>query len=175
MHDLLAWGNKPEFLYLPLWLLEYDVPFGPVRELFLRNIDLHLQELTQGETDPVRVFDHIVDLIEEKRMPAWKYSPRPNKVVKQFGGPQVYGNGCGKDFCTSRTGSFTPIGSAAAEQAFVAHGRPVGDNDQSNTVWVGVPATAPGAFHTGTRLRSPQMIFERNISPDSVPYAVCAD
>jgi hypothetical protein len=57
--------------------------------------------------------------------------------------------------------------------AFVAYDRPVDDTDQSSTVWFDVPAIAPEAFHTSTLLHSPHLIFDGNISPDSVLYTVC--
>ncbi len=77
-------------------------------------------------------------------------------------------NGCGKDFCTSRTGSFTPTGSAAAEQAFVAHGRHVGDTYQNSTLSFGLQVIAPEAFHRGTFLPSLHLILE--VSSSLVSY-----
>ena len=56
-----------------------------------------------------------------------------------------------------------------------AFGKHVGDTDQNNTLWFGVPSIAPGMFHMGTLLRSSQMIFDGNISPAFVRSAVCAD
>ena len=47
----------------------------------------------------------------------------------------------------------------------VAHGRRVADNDQSSTLWFGVPSSGVGVFHTGTFLRSPQGIVERKDFP----------
>src|SRR6266487_304062 len=47
----------------------------------------------------------------------------------------------------------------------VAHGRRVADNDQSSTLWFGVPLSGAGVFHTGTFLRSPQGIVERKEFP----------
>src|SRR5258708_6151625 len=63
----------------------------------------------------------------------------------------------------------------AALPAFVARGRHASDTDQSSTVWFDVPRIASRTFHRGTLPRSSQRIFDGNISPDSVRYAVCAD
>jgi hypothetical protein len=60
-----------------------------------------------------------------------------------------------------------------ALSVFVACDKRADDTDQNKTVWVGVPLTAPEAFHMDTLLRSSQMIVDGNISPDSVQYAVC--
>jgi hypothetical protein len=83
LHDLLAeWSHRHKLLYLPLWLLGFDVPFEPVRELFLTRADHHLEAFTQGETDPDELGDVIRSLVYQT-LKHFKHDPRPGNAFKR--------------------------------------------------------------------------------------------
>src|SRR5260370_12013995 len=85
LHDLLAeWSHRHELLYLPLWLLSFDVPFEPVRVLFLTRAERTLNEFTQGETDPDELGDMIGSVVYQLRK-HWKHDPRPSNMFKRYG------------------------------------------------------------------------------------------
>jgi len=84
-HDLLAkWSHSHELLYLPLWLLGFDVPFEPVRALFLTRAERNLKEFTQGETDPDELGDLISSVVYQL-LKHWKHDPRPGNMFKRYG------------------------------------------------------------------------------------------
>src|SRR5260221_2572484 len=85
LHDLLTeWSHRHELLYLPLWLLGFDVPFEPVRALFLTRAERNLKELTQGETDPDELGDLISSFVYQS-LKQRKNDPRPGNIFKQYG------------------------------------------------------------------------------------------
>jgi len=85
LHDLLAeWSHRHELLYLPLWLLGFDVPFEPVRALFLSRAERNLKEFTQGDTDPDELGDMISSVVYQL-LKHWKHDPRPGNMFKQYG------------------------------------------------------------------------------------------
>ncbi len=85
LHDLLAeWSHRHELLYLPLWLLSFDVPFEPVRVLFLTRAERNLNEFTQGETDPDELGDMISSVVYQL-LKHWKHDPRPSNMFKRYG------------------------------------------------------------------------------------------
>ncbi len=85
LHDLLTeWSHRHELLYLPLWLLGFDVPFEPVRTLFLTRAERNLKELTQGETDPDELGDLISSFVYQS-LKQRKHDPRPGNIFKRYG------------------------------------------------------------------------------------------
>lgn len=86
LHDLITeWSHRHEFLYLPLWLLGFDVRFEPVRTLFVTRAERNLKELTQGETDPDELGDLISSVVYQL-LERWKHDPRPDNTFKRYGG-----------------------------------------------------------------------------------------
>ena len=85
LHDLLTeWSHRHELLYLPLWLLGFDVPFEPVRALFLTRAERNLKELTQGETAPDELGDLISSFVYQS-LKQRKHDPRPGNIFRQYG------------------------------------------------------------------------------------------
>lgn len=49
VYELLQWYGRVRALYLPLWLLGYEIPIEPVRRLLLEPIETALARLTGGK------------------------------------------------------------------------------------------------------------------------------
>ncbi len=85
LHDLLAeWSHRHELLYLPLWILGFDVPFELVRELFLTRANHHLEVFTQGETDPDELGD-VISSVAYQLLRHLRHDPRPANAFKHHG------------------------------------------------------------------------------------------
>lgn len=81
IHDLLeTWSSRHELLFLPLWLLGYDVPFERVSRLFLRYAESGLLGITRGKTDPEDLLDQISSIVY-----GWKFAPRRNPIREKQG------------------------------------------------------------------------------------------
>ncbi len=76
IHDLLCcWYGRVEWLAFPRWLLGYDVPLEEVRRMFLTHTEHALAGMTQGETDPEELAEHLKDLASNL-LYRWKYSAK---------------------------------------------------------------------------------------------------
>ncbi len=78
-------GNDRHRLFLALWLGGYDVPFEPILHHWLRSIDTLLHNLTGGEQDPDDALDQISSSLVQYVEPKWKFSPRPDEVIRDVG------------------------------------------------------------------------------------------
>jgi hypothetical protein len=68
-----------------LWLAGYDVPLRAVQRILLRFVERHLSQLTHGKSDYEEILDHISMLMCDRLIPKWKFSPKTQKVLRDFG------------------------------------------------------------------------------------------
>jgi len=85
LYDLAEWGNGHHWLFLALWLRGYEVPFVRVPQCWIRSIDAYLQDLTRAEQDPDDALWQISTTITEHMEPKWKFSPRPDELIRDLG------------------------------------------------------------------------------------------
>jgi len=85
LYDLLERGESRHRILLALWLSGYDVPFAPILARWIEPIDTLLHNLTGGEQDPDDALDHISSGLVQHVEPKWKFSPRPDEVIRDVG------------------------------------------------------------------------------------------
>ncbi len=85
LYDLMERGNDRHRLFLALWLGGYDVPFEPILHRWIGPIDTLLHNLTGGEQDPDDALDQISSSLVQYVEPKWKFSPRPDEVIRDVG------------------------------------------------------------------------------------------
>jgi hypothetical protein len=85
LYDLIEQGIARDRLLLALWLGGYDVPFEPVLQHWIRPVDTLLHNLTGGEQDPEDALDHISSSLVQYVDPKWRFSPRPDEVIRAVG------------------------------------------------------------------------------------------
>ncbi len=61
-------------LTLILWLQGYDIPLDPLRSLYIDAVEMYLQHLTQGNTDPDDILDKVSEVVV-KWMRKMRYTP----------------------------------------------------------------------------------------------------
>jgi hypothetical protein len=85
LYDLIERGEARHRIFLALWLAGYDVPFEPILARWIQPIDTLLHNLTGGEQDPEDALDHISSSLFQFVEPKWKFSPRPDEVIREVG------------------------------------------------------------------------------------------
>lgn len=85
LYDLIEQGEARPRLLLALWLGGYDVPFAPILHSWIEPIDTLLHNLTAGEQDQDEALWHISSSLTQYAEPKWKFSPRPDQVIRAVG------------------------------------------------------------------------------------------
>jgi len=85
LYDLIGRGTAHHQILLALWLSGYEVPFEPLLQRWLRPIGTLLHNLTGGEQDPDEAVDEISSSLVKYSEPRWKFSPRPDEVIREVG------------------------------------------------------------------------------------------
>jgi hypothetical protein len=85
LYDLVEQGYARHQRFLALWLGEYDVAFEPILQHWIQPVDTLLHNLTDGEQDPDEALFHISSIFAQYIEPKWRFSPRPNEVIRSVG------------------------------------------------------------------------------------------
>ena len=86
LYDVIERGyGQYHQLFLALWLRGYEVPFAPLLQRWVRLIETILYNVAKGEHDPDAILDHITDTVVEYLEPKWRFSPRPDHVIREVG------------------------------------------------------------------------------------------
>ncbi len=86
LYDVIERGYEQYHqLLLALWLRGYDVPFAPLLQQWIRPIETFLHSVTQGKHDPDGIQDNISATMVEYIEPKWRFSPRPDHVIRDVG------------------------------------------------------------------------------------------
>ncbi|GHO64381.1 hypothetical protein KSC_032730 [Ktedonobacter sp. SOSP1-52] len=85
LYDVIERGNGRHRRFLALWLGSYEVPFEPLLHHWLHAIDTTLQSFTGGAQDPEDALWHLSTVLKQYVEPKWRFSPRPDKVIRQVG------------------------------------------------------------------------------------------
>ena len=85
LYDLIERGDARQRIFLAFWLGGYDVPFAPILARWIQPIDTLLHNLTAGEQDQDEALWHISSSLTQYAEPKWKFSPRPDQVIRAVG------------------------------------------------------------------------------------------
>ncbi|GHO89180.1 hypothetical protein [Dictyobacter formicarum] len=86
LYDLVERGCRNyQNRLLYLWMRGYMVPFEPIRQHWIQTIDTFLYNLTAGEQDPEDALWHISSILVQFIEPKWKFSPRPDNLIRNVG------------------------------------------------------------------------------------------
>ena len=85
LYDLIEQRIARHQLFLALWLIGYDVPFEPILRCWTQPLAVLLHNLTVGAQDPDEALDHISESLVQYMEPKWKFSPRPDEVIRAVG------------------------------------------------------------------------------------------
>ncbi|HCI82233.1 MAG TPA: hypothetical protein DHW02_21375 [Ktedonobacter sp.] len=85
LYDLIEQRMVRHQLFLALWLIGYDVPFEPILRHWTQPLDVLLHNLTGGAQDPDEALWHISESLVQFIEPKWKFSPRPDEVIREVG------------------------------------------------------------------------------------------
>jgi hypothetical protein len=85
LYDLIEDSIPRSRLSLALWLFGFEVPFAPVLAGWIGPIETLLINLTGGAQDPEDALDHISASLVQHVEPKWKFSPRPDDVIRAVG------------------------------------------------------------------------------------------
>ena len=84
LYDVIEWVRRHGLLYLLLWLFGFDGPFERVRQLFLTFFNAQVQAFTRVEKDLDAALFQISTFIVTYLVPRWKYTPRPEEMLRRL-------------------------------------------------------------------------------------------